>query len=206
MVKKADIPRHLVDAALAAAAERGWRTLSLTDIAAEAKLPLSKVYPVFRSKQAILDALAQQVDERVLAGQPAAWDDEDTPRDRLFDVLMRRFDALAAYKPGLVSVLRDTGLDPVARLRAAAQLSRSMAWMLEAAGIDSHGPAGALRTQGLALLWFGAMRVWLADDSPDMAKTMAALDARLRRADRCAAILTDRPRRAAPEEPTADAG
>ena len=36
MVKKADIPRHLVDAALAAAAERGWRTLSLGDIAAEA--------------------------------------------------------------------------------------------------------------------------------------------------------------------------
>ncbi len=206
MVKKADIPRHLVDAALAAAAERGWRSLSLTDIAAEAKLPLSKVYPVFRSKQAILDALVRQVDERVLAGQPAAWDDADTPRDRLFDVLMRRFDALAPYKAGLAKVLRDTDLDPVARLCGAPRLTRSMAWMLEAAGIDSHGPAGALRTQGLGLLWLGAMRVWLADDSPDMAKTMAALDARLRRADRWAATLTDRPRRAAPEEPTADAG
>ena len=206
MVKKADIPRHLVDAALAAAAERGWRTLSLSDIAAEAKLPLAKVYPVFRSKQAILDALARLVDERVLAGQPAAWDDADTPRDRLFDVLMRRFDALAPYKAGLAKVLRDTGLDPVARLRGAPRLTRSMAWMLEAAGIDSHGPAGALRTQGLALLWQGAMRVWLADDSPDMAKTMAALDARLRRADRCAATFTDRPRRAAREEPAEDAG
>ena len=206
MVKKADIPRHLVDAALAAAAERGWRSLSLADIAAEAKLPLSKVYPVFRSKQAILDALVRQIDERVLAGQPAAWDDADTPRDRLFDVLMRRFDALAPYKAGLAKVLRDTGLDPVARLRGAPRLTRSMAWMLEAAGIDSHGPAGALRTQGLALLWQGAMRVWLADDSPDMAKTMAALDARLRRADRCAATFTDRPRRAAREEPAEDAG
>ena len=206
MVKKADIPRHLVDTALAVAADRGWRTLSLAEIAAAAKLPLSQVYPVFRSKQAILDALARQVDERVLAGQPATWDDEDTPRDRLFDVLMRRFDALAAYKPGLAAVLRDTGLDPVARLSGAAQISRSMGWMLEAAGIGSHGPAGALRTQGLALLWFGAMRVWLADDSPDLAKTMAALDASLRRADRFAATLTDRPRRAAPEAQAEDAG
>ena len=56
MVKKADIPGHLVDAALAAAAERGWRSLSLDDIAEAAGLPLSKVYPVFRSKRAILDA------------------------------------------------------------------------------------------------------------------------------------------------------
>jgi len=203
MVKKADIPRHLVETAFAAAAERGWRSLSLNDIAAEAKLPLSKVYPVFGSKQAILDAFAGQIDERVLAGQPV-WDPEDTPRDRLFDVLMRRFDALAPYKAGLAAVLRDTGLDPVARLCGAPQLTRSMAWMLEAAAIDSHGPLGSLRTQGLAVLWLGAIRVWLTDDSPDMAKTMAALDARLRRADRWAATFTDRPRRRRKEEPTAD--
>ena len=33
MVKKADIPKHIVDTALALAAERGWRGLKLVDIA-----------------------------------------------------------------------------------------------------------------------------------------------------------------------------
>ena len=43
--KKPDIPDQVIDAALALAAERGWRGLNLTDPAAAAKLPLSKVYP-----------------------------------------------------------------------------------------------------------------------------------------------------------------
>ncbi len=192
MVKKADIPGHLVDAALAAAAERGWRSLSLNDIAEAGGLPLSKVYPVFRSKRAILDAFARRIDEQVLAGQPKQWDAEDTPRDRLFDVLMRRIDALTPHKAGLAAVMRDAGRDPVAALSGTPRLLRSMSWMLEAAGIDSTGPAGTLRTRGLALIWLMTLRAWIVDDSPDAAKTMAALDSRLRQADRWAAAFTDR--------------
>ena len=53
MVKKADIPRHVIDTAMKLAAERGWRDLSLAEIADAAKLPLSKVYPVLPSKTAM---------------------------------------------------------------------------------------------------------------------------------------------------------
>jgi hypothetical protein len=130
----------------------------------------------------------------VLAGQPAAWAEEDTPRDRLFDVLMRRFDALGPYKPGVAAVLSDLSRDPPSAACSAPQLMRSMTWMLEAAGIASHGIAGCLRVQGLALLWLATLRVWLGDDSPDLARTMAALDARLRRAEQCATAMTDRGR------------
>ncbi|MFQ5954733.1 MAG: TetR family transcriptional regulator [Kiloniellales bacterium] len=206
MVKKADIPRHLVDTALAAAAERGWQSLSLNDIADAAGLPLSKVYPVFGSKRAILDAFAQRIDEQVLAGQPKEWAEEDTPRDRLFDVMMRRIDALTPHKAGVGAVMRSLGRDPVAALCGTPQLVRSMSWMLEAAGIDSHGPAGVIRTRGLALLWLSTLQVWLADDTPDAAKTMAALDARLRRADRWAATFTDPPRRAGPRKEAEESG
>jgi AcrR family transcriptional regulator len=194
MVKKADIPRHLIDTALALAAERGWRELSLSAIAAAAELPLSKVYPVYRSKRDILDGLARQVDAQVLAGQPAAWAEEDTPRDRLFDVLMRRLDVLDPYKPGIAAILRDLGRDPLAAACGMPPLMRSMAWMLEAAGIASHGVAGCLRTKGLAIVWLATLRVWLGDDSPDKARCMAALDGRLRRAEQCAAAFTDRRR------------
>jgi hypothetical protein len=54
-----------------------------------------------------------------------------------------------------------------------------MGWMLEAAGIDSSGIAGALRVRGLAFVWGAAFRVWL-EDGEDQSKTMAELDRRLR--------------------------
>ena len=58
--------------------------------------------------------------------------------------------------------------------------------MLEAAGISASGPFGLLRTKGLLAVWLAALRVWLADDSNDLSRTMAALDRYLRRAERLA--------------------
>ena len=40
------------------------------------------------------------------------------------------------------------------------------------------------RAQGLALVWARVMRVWLDDEDPGLARTMAALDKRLREAER----------------------
>ncbi|MEE8536313.1 MAG: TetR family transcriptional regulator, partial [Kiloniellales bacterium] len=67
MVKKADLPKEIIETALRLAAETGWRDLSLAAIAAAAKLPLAKVYPVFSSKQAILNAFTRRIDAEVLA-------------------------------------------------------------------------------------------------------------------------------------------
>jgi hypothetical protein len=56
-----------------------------------------------------------------------------------------------------------------------------MRFMLEAAGIDSEGPVGALKLQGLALAWARVLRVWFSDNDPGLASTMAALDRELTR-------------------------
>lgn len=178
MAKKADIPNQVIDAALALAAERGWRDLSLTDIAAAAKLPLSKVYPVYSSKTAVLAGFMRRVDAAVLA-EPA--EAEGSARDRLFDVLMRRFDALQPHREALANIAHDELREPLEALCGLYALRRSMALMLEAAGLDSSGLRGLLRVKGLTAVYLASVRVWLRDDSPDMARTMAALDGYLRR-------------------------
>jgi len=188
MVKKADLHKHLIETALKLAAERGWAELSLAEIAEAADLPLSKVYEVFSSKQAILEAFARRIDGLVLAGQEAEAED-GSARDRLFDVMMRRFDALQPYKAGLGNLLYDQGRDPLAALCGIGQLMRSMALMLEAARIPSGGLRGLLRTKGLAAIYLATLRVWLRDESADMAKTMATLDGYLRRVEACAGRL-----------------
>ncbi len=178
MVKKADIPRHVIDTAMRLAAERGWRDLSLAEIADAAKLPLSKVHPVFPSKAAIRGAFSRQIDAAVLAAEEAGAR-EGGAHDRLFDVLMRRFDALRPYRQALGNILWAEAGDPASALCGLCRLKRSMACMLEAARLSTTGLRGALRVKVLAVAYLATLRVFLRDDSPDMAATMAALDRNL---------------------------
>src|SRR5262252_10748727 len=82
---------RIIDAALALIPTEGWRGLSLSAIAAAAGLPILQLYRIFQSKQAILAGFYRRLDQIVLADPPPAEPDE-RPRDRLFDLLMRRFD------------------------------------------------------------------------------------------------------------------
>ena len=60
----------------------------------------------------------------------------------------------------------------------------SQRWMLEAAGVGTGGLEGGFRIAGLATVYASVFRTWLADDDPGHARTMAALDRRLRRGER----------------------
>jgi hypothetical protein len=61
--------------------------------------------------------------------------------------------------------------------------------MLEAAGISTDGPTGAIKVAGLGMAYAWVFRTWLGDDDPGLAKTMAALDRRLRRGERALGSL-----------------
>jgi len=186
-----DAEGRLVDAALTLAAAQGWRATSLAAIAAEAGLPLDQAYAACRSKHAILAAFQRRIDRAALSGPPA--ESEASGRDRLFDILMRRFDALQPHRAALRAILRDSIGDPWAMLGAPAFL-RSMAWMLAAAGISTVGWPGVVRPQVLAGLYLWVLRDFLSDESADLARTMAALDRGLRRAQSFLGIAGTVPR------------
>ncbi|HUD50950.1 TetR family transcriptional regulator [Parvibaculum sp.] len=187
MARKQSSPRstpedRIVEAALKLAATRGWQDLALADIAAAAKVSLPDLAKLFHSKSAILAAWTRRIDADVLAAAEAENLESENPRDRLFDVLMLRFDALAPRKPALKRIAQDLARDPLAAGTMLRPALQSLGWMLEAAGFDSSGLRGALRVCGLALIWVAVFRVWL-DDGEDQAKTMAELDRRLRQAE-----------------------
>jgi AcrR family transcriptional regulator len=181
MAKKKSNRERIITAALALAESDGWVGLSMADIATKAKLKPAEVLREFPSKTGLLWGILESIDHTVLAEKRNA---DEPPRDRLFDVLMSRFDALNAHKGAIKAIARGVPRDPLMSLLSAPRFMMSMAWMLEAAGISSAGLKGLLRTKGLALVYLNAARVWLRDDSADMSKTMAALDKGLRRAER----------------------
>jgi AcrR family transcriptional regulator len=193
----ADLREKIVDALMALAAEKPWEEISLTDVADRAGLSLAQFRDVFPSKGAVLGAFSRRVDKRVLDAQSSDLDGESA-KDRLFDVLMRRFDALAPYKPALKHI-NDWALhDPTALPQLNQLTVNSLRYMLEAAGLNSEGPLGALKLQGLALAWTHVFHIWLTDDTPDLATTMAALDKELARGETFVAQADGVRRRLAP--------
>lgn len=186
--KQTDIRKKAVIAALSLAQSYGWQHVRLNDIAEEAELSLAELHDHFADKFDILAALGRMIDQRVLENipQPAA----DTPaRDRLFDVLMERFDALNDHRDGIIAILNSFRGDPKDALCSLPHLGRSMVWMLEAAGIEATGWKGALKVAGLSALYLKILKTWKEDDSPDMSRTMAALDKALNRAEQMANTL-----------------
>ncbi|MBP2294523.1 TetR family transcriptional regulator [Azospirillum rugosum] len=206
--KAAEMDRRVAAAAMRLAAEQGWSRTGLLDIARAADLSAAAFYQRYPDRADVLAAVSRTADMAVLADdQPPdpALDSGESARDRLFDVMMRRYDALQPYRDGLRVVMRDLRGEPLTALAFSRQFGRSMAWMLRAAGVEADRLGGAVLTAGLGAVQARVMRVFLDDDTADLSRTMAALDAELRRAERWAGTLRRRPRRSQPVEPPAGA-
>ena len=175
----------IVDALMELAAERPWDEVDAHAIAERAGVTLSALRAAYDDRLGILSDFVRRIDERVLFSLDADMA-EEAPRGRLFDVLFSRFEALEPYRAAIRNLGAAAGRDPLLALELNALVVRSMGWMLSGAGIPAHGLSGRLRLQGLACIWARVMRVWLDDDDPGLARTMAELDRRLRQGERTA--------------------
>jgi AcrR family transcriptional regulator len=180
---------RLIDAALALAERQGLRRTGLAEIAKEAGVSLAEAYALHRGKAAILRAFQRRIDAAALAS--LGRDGGESARERLFDLMMRRFDALKPHKAAVSAILRDSVGRPVSILGLLG-LERSMRWMLEAAEIHTGGLAGRLLVHLIAALYLSALRVFLNDESEDLGRTMAALDRGLRRGESLCRFLPGR--------------
>lgn len=187
----------LVEALMALLCEQKWEDITIADIARRAELNLADFRECFPSKGAVLGAFSRLIDRKVLEnisddllGEPA--------RDRLFDVLMRRIDAMAPYREALREIREWVRRDPLSAVALNSVAINSMRFMLEAANIESEGTIGGLKLQGLVLAWSRVVDIWLNDDSEQLEKTMAGLDRELDRGGRLVARAEDINRLAAP--------
>lgn len=177
----------LLTTAFALLAERGWDGLSLLALAERAGVSLLEVHRQLPDRRAILRALSERVDEAMLAIDRAELEGLP-PRDKLFELVMRRLDALAPYRAGVARLARDARRDPCVLLPIGCRLDGSLRWMQELAGLRAHGLRARLQRRALMAVYLQALRTWFVDENADLAKTMAELDTLLRRAERLAGL------------------
>ena len=186
----ANTPREkIIDAFMVLLAEQPFEKIGLADIAERAEVSLADLRGEFSSSIGILAAHAKQLDRQVLSGSDPDMD-EESPRERLFDVLMRRLELLAPHKEAVRSLMRSARRDPPLALALNAMTVRSQQWMLTAAGVNASGPTGMVRSQGLALLFANVLRTWV-DDDDDQTRTLAALDSQLARGQRFVGLIDE---------------
>jgi AcrR family transcriptional regulator len=171
-------------------ADKRFEQIGLAEIAEAAGVSLAQFRGEFASPLAILAAHVKDTDRAVLA---ADFSDmaEEPPRERIFDVLMRRLEILSPHREAVRSLLRSASRNPPLAMAFNRLAVQSQQWMLTAAGIGAAGPRGMVRAQGLALLFGSVLRTWVSDDDPGLARTMAALDRALGRGQRFAGLFED---------------
>lgn len=168
-------------------AEKRFEQIGLADVAEQADISLADLRGEFNSTLAILAAHVKMIDRTVLSGGDDDMEEEPA-RERLFDVLMRRLEAMSPDRDALRSLMKSVSRNPGLALALNAMAVRSQQWMLTAAGIPCSGPKGMLRAQGLAILFARVLRTF-ADDDDDNTLTMAELDRALARGERYVRFL-----------------
>jgi AcrR family transcriptional regulator len=182
-------PRERIIAAfMSLLAAKPIEQIGLAGIAREAGVSLVELRDLFGSTLAILAAQLKETDRTVLTADAADMA-EEPPRERLFDVLMRRLEVLEPHKAAVRSLTRSASRNPGLAFALNGLAVRSQQWMLTAADIDAAGPRGMVRAQGLAILFASVLRTWVDDDDPGHARTMAALDRALARGQRWSGFL-----------------
>ena len=172
------LPDRIIDAALALAEEDagGWYDLRLHLVARRLGVPLEAVLERFRDADAIADAWFARA-LRAMARESDAGFDAMPPSARVHVVLMRWFDAQAARRRAVGTMIgaKLHLSHPHHWAPMAFSLSCLIHWALDAARLDARGLPRQAEEVGLTLVFLRALRVWLDDASPGQRRTRAYL-------------------------------
>jgi AcrR family transcriptional regulator len=154
----------------------------MNDIADEAQVSRDKSQNLYRNKEAIISDVMKRANNAALADS-LEFQENDSIKDKLFSLMMARFDYLAPYRKGIARIIKSSNRSPLQALARLPQVMKTMNLMLQTAGVRTNSPSGIIKINGLTLISANAMWVWLHDETVDLTPTMVALDKGLSRAD-----------------------
>jgi AcrR family transcriptional regulator len=159
-------------------AQQGWHPPAWQAVADRAGVPLADVFALYPDVPALLRDWHALADRAMLAD--LGPDETQGPdHDRLFALLMRRFDALAPFRSALKSLTDTKGGLAFLLVPLAPLMERSMLWALEAGGLSTYPVRDLYRAALLVAADAATFKTWRLDDSEDLGPTMKVLDQQL---------------------------
>jgi ubiquinone biosynthesis protein COQ9 len=171
-----DIKDALIQSMLDVAAAQSWNDIEISDIIDHAQCDNDMARVLFSDKQAVLSAYGAQIDQRLADDLKGSFGETDDDKDRLFDVMMERFEILNENRAGVVSILNAVTMDPKQGIKNLPQLCQSVTNMVDIAGVGYEGWKNYIKIPVLTGVYLKSLRTWVNDNSDDMAATMASLD------------------------------
>ncbi|SFO46774.1 transcriptional regulator, TetR family [Cohaesibacter marisflavi] len=162
---------------------RGWRSVSCAEIATKADIDIKLAFLEYRDRYAYVSDLVRRIDQAMLESYDPDMGDEPA-RERLFDVIMARFDAMQGHRDLILELNKAARRDPMLGLHLLALSRLTGEWFLDISHISPAGLSGMARSKGALLAYARAFSVWIGDDSADLAKTMATLDKFLKKGEK----------------------
>jgi AcrR family transcriptional regulator len=182
---------RILDAALQLAAERGWDTLQLHEVAQALGVGLSELQRHVRHKDDLAEAWFDRGERALVAAGDAPGWAALPARERLHRALFAALDALAPQRRATAVMLHYKLQPDHLHLQAQGllRISRSVQWWRETARLPSTGLRRELEEVALSTLFVATVLRWLRDDSPAQAHTRAWLERQLARAEWLAVLL-----------------
>jgi len=165
-------------AALALLPTTPWDLLSLESVAKKSKLPPKQIRSAFPDTNALIPAIVRLFDEAV-SGSLEPPDEDSSFEDLLFDSLMLRFEAMQPYREGLIALDSACRHRPALALCLYRAMRESMKKTLELLGFRNDALLSFGRVSLLLCVYQMVFYRWCDDTTPDLDKTMAALNATL---------------------------
>ncbi|MDR3451111.1 MAG: hypothetical protein P4M15_15435 [Alphaproteobacteria bacterium] len=178
---KNTVNARIAAAALHLAATQGWQAVTLAKIGKAAKTSME----AFKNTAALAPVIAEEIDREAFAGKVSG-----NTHDKLFELLMARFDIMQKHRKGILSMAEAARHDRALGCALALATGDGIYRLIEAAHIDTLPAPRPFVAATLGLVYGWAFLAWRRDESRDMAKTMAALDRGLRYADKAAEFAT----------------
>jgi len=174
--------RQIVETALALFRERGLEATTIRDIAASAGLSLGAAYYYFKSKEAIVGAYYDYVQQEHQARARAAFAASADLRDRLRAALHTKIDILQDDRPLLRALFRYGGEPghPLSWFGPATRQQRQESVAVFAEALSTERLPDDVREAAPTLLWtlhMGLLLYFLYDDSPKQQRTRKLIDA-----------------------------
>tara|TARA_Y100001934_G_scaffold228246_1_gene274493 strand:- start:142 stop:732 length:591 start_codon:yes stop_codon:yes gene_type:complete len=168
---------------------KGYQSLSpdliLKDMGISAKdIPFS-----LSSKEDVMVLFEEHITDQLIQIAPELFDGSETTKEKLFELMMERFDLMEPYKTGLHEIFKTLPMNPILVLKSIPHFRDMVRSILQLADIDISCPTSEIKIIGFTYIYLRSCKNWFEDESVDKGKTMAALDKHLTFAEQIANSL-----------------